>query len=72
MSGLEAPDTTVEKLMKYAYQKIKRFQHYHGLRSFKEKYASQWLNKYLVYENDFDLIRLPAALSKAMKAIYDK
>ena len=72
MSGLEEADTTIEKLIKYAYEKIRRFQHYRGLRSFKEKYASQWLNKYLVYENDFDLIQLPAALNKAMKPVYDK
>jgi phosphatidylglycerol lysyltransferase len=72
MSGLEEADTTIEKLMKYAYEKIRRFQRYQGLRSFKEKYASQWLNKYLVYENDFDLIQLPAALSRAMKPVYDK
>lgn len=67
LSGLESAEGTAEKVMKYAYQKIKRFQHYRGLRSFKEKYASQWLNKYLIYDNDFDLIRLPAALNKAMK-----
>jgi phosphatidylglycerol lysyltransferase len=72
MSGLEEADRTVEKMMKYAYEKIKRFQQYRGLRSFKEKYASRWLNKYLVYENDFDLIQLPAALNKAMKPVYDK
>ncbi|HEX5155188.1 MAG TPA: phosphatidylglycerol lysyltransferase domain-containing protein [Parafilimonas sp.] len=72
MSGLETAETTVEKMMKYAYEKIRRFQHYRGLRSFKEKYASQWLNKYLVYENDFDLIQLPSALNKAMKPVYDK
>jgi phosphatidylglycerol lysyltransferase len=72
MSGLEQADTTAEKLMRYAYEKIRRFQHYQGLRSFKEKYATRWLNKYLVYENDFDLIQLPAALNKAMKPVYDK
>ncbi len=72
MSGLEEADTTIEKVMKYAYKKIKRFRHYHGLRSFKEKYASEWVNKYLVYDNDFDLIQLPAALNKAMKPLYDE
>ncbi|MFT4154973.1 phosphatidylglycerol lysyltransferase domain-containing protein [Parafilimonas sp.] len=70
MSGLQDADTAIEKLMKFAYEKIKRFQHYHGLRSFKEKYASQWLNKYLIYENDFDLVQLPAALNKAMRFKY--
>ena len=67
MSGLEVADNTAEKLMRFAYEKIKRFQHYRGLRSFKEKYAMQWLNKYLVYENDFDLLQLPVALNKVMK-----
>lgn len=72
MSGLEAANTTIEHVMKYAYKKIKRFRHYHGLRSFKEKYASRWVNKYLVYDTDFDLLQLPAALNKAMKPLYDE
>ena len=69
MSGLENSTQTLERVMQYAYEKIRRFRHYQGLRSFKDKYASQWLNKYLVYENDFDLLRLPAALKKAMRPI---
>ena len=48
-------------------EKIKRFQHYKGLRAFKEKYATFWENKYLVYDNDFDLLQLPMALNKVMK-----
>lgn len=66
LSGITAPDSTAERVVKFAYEKIKRFQHYQGLRDFKEKYATQWLNKYLVYENDFDLVQLPAALNKVM------
>ena len=69
MSGIDEPDSTAERVVKFAYEKIKRFQHYQGLRDFKEKYATQWLNKYLVYENDFDLIQLPAALSKVMRPV---
>jgi len=69
MSGIDEPDSTAERVVKFAYEKIKRFQHYQGLRDFKEKYATQWLNKYLVYENDFDLIQLPAALSKVMRPL---
>ncbi len=72
MSGLEGADAAVEKMMAYAYEKIRRFRHYRGLRSFKEKYATQWLNKYLIYDNDFDLIRLSSALQKAMKPLYEK
>lgn len=67
MAGIEQPENTAERLIRYAYEKIKRFRHYTGLREFKEKYATTWVNKYLVYENDFDLLQLPAALNKAMQ-----
>jgi len=67
LSGITEPYSTAERVVKFAYEKIKRFQHYQGLRDFKEKYATQWLNKYLVYENDFDLVQLPAALNKVMQ-----
>ena len=67
MAGIEQPGNTAERLIRYAYEKIKRFRHYTGLREFKEKYATSWVNKYLVYENDFDLIQLPTALNKAMQ-----
>ena len=53
-------------MVKFAYEKVKRFHHYQGLRDFKAKYASQWLNKYLVYDNDFDLVELPMVLNKVM------
>lgn len=67
MSGIEQPQNTAEQVVKFAYEKIRAFRHYHGLREFKEKYATEWANKYLVYEHDFDLIQLPGALSKVMK-----
>jgi phosphatidylglycerol lysyltransferase len=67
MSGIAEPGSMAEQVVKFAYEKIKRFRHYQGLRDFKEKYATEWLNKYLVYENDFDLIQLPAALYKVMQ-----
>lgn len=67
MSGLDNPENTAEQIIKMAADKIKRFQHYKGLREFKEKYASIWENKYLVYDNDFDLIQLPAVLNNVMK-----
>lgn len=67
MTGILEPDNTAEQIIKLAAAKIKRFQHYQGLREFKEKYATIWENKYLVYENEFDLIQLPLALNNAMK-----
>jgi phosphatidylglycerol lysyltransferase len=67
MTGIAQPGNTAEQIMKLAAAKIKRFQHYRGLREFKEKYATIWENKYLVYDNDFDLLQLPLALNTVMK-----
>lgn len=67
MSGIDNPENTAEQVVKFAYERLKRFRNYQGLRDFKEKYATRWLNKYLVYENDFDLVQLPAVLNKVMQ-----
>jgi phosphatidylglycerol lysyltransferase len=67
MTGITQPDSTAEQIIKLAAEKIKRFQHYKGLREFKEKYATLWENKYLIYDNDFDLLQLPLALNNVMK-----
>lgn len=67
MTGIVQPDNTAEQIIKIAAEKIKRFQHYKGLKEFKEKYATYWGSKYLVYDNDFDLLQLPIALNNVMK-----
>jgi len=67
MTGLGATDSPAEKIMKFASKRLGNFKHYHSLRDFKEKYATFWENKYLIFDNDFDLIQLPAALIKVMK-----
>lgn len=67
MTGITEPQSPAEQLIKFAGEKLKRFRHYHGLRDFKEKYATIWENKFLVYESDYDLLQLPAALNKVMQ-----
>ena len=67
LSGITEPDSPAERMVKFAYENLKHFENYHGLRDFKEKYATKWLNKYLLYENDFDLILLPKALNRVMQ-----
>lgn len=67
MSGLDAPDNLVEQIMKYAYHRVGSLKHFQTLRFFKEKYATIWENKYLIYNNDFELLQIPAALNKVMK-----
>ncbi|VTR36732.1 phosphatidylglycerol lysyltransferase domain-containing protein [Sphingobacterium thalpophilum] len=69
MAGLNTTDSPAEKIMKFASDRLGNFRHFHSLRDFKEKYATYWENKYLIFDNDFDLIQLPAALTKVMKPI---
>lgn len=67
MSGLGDPHTFPEKSMKFAYEKIRSFAHYKGLREYKEKFDPVWHNKYLIYQHDYDLLQVPAALAKVIK-----
>jgi phosphatidylglycerol lysyltransferase len=67
MSGIGEGRNFPEKTMKFAYEKIRQFKHYRGLRDFKEKFDPAWEEKYLVYDTHFDLLQLPAALAKVFK-----
>jgi phosphatidylglycerol lysyltransferase len=71
MSGIADPHTFQEKSMKFAYERIKSFSHYKGLRNYKEKFFPVWSNKYLIYSNDYDLLQVPAILTKVIKPLYD-
>ena len=67
MSGIDDPHTFKEKSMKFAYEKIRGFSQYKGLREYKEKFVTVWINKYLIYDHDYDLIQVPGALTKVIK-----
>jgi phosphatidylglycerol lysyltransferase len=64
MSGLDDPHTFPEKSMLFAYERIRSFSHYKGLREFKERFFPVWHNKYLVYDHDYDLIQVPNVLAR--------
>jgi len=67
MSGLDDPHTFPEKSMKFAYEKIRSFSHYKGLRYYKEKFDPVWHNKYLIYQHDYDLLQIPTVLTNVIK-----
>jgi len=67
MSGLNDAHTFPEKSMKFAYEKIKSFSHYKGLREYKEKFDPEWHNKYLIYQHDYDLLQVPTVLANVIK-----
>jgi phosphatidylglycerol lysyltransferase len=53
--------------MKFAYEKIKSFSHFKGMREYKEKFEPVWYNKYLIYQDDYDLLQVPAVLTRVIK-----
>jgi phosphatidylglycerol lysyltransferase len=67
LSGNEVPHNLTERSMNFAYNKIQSFSHYKGLRDYKEKFSPVWTNKYLIYDQDFDLLQAPVVLSKVIK-----
>jgi len=71
LSGIADPHTFQEKSMKFAYERIRSFSHYKGLRNYKEKFFPIWYNKYLIYSNDYDLLQVPAILTKVIQPVYD-
>ncbi len=67
LSGLDDPHTFPERSMKFAYEKIRSFAQYKGLREYKDKFDPQWYNKYLIYQHDYDLLQVPTVLSNVIK-----
>jgi phosphatidylglycerol lysyltransferase len=67
LSGIETARDFPEKTLKFAYEKLQQFRHYRGLRDFKDKFNPTWENKYMIYQNHYDLLQLPNALNKVMK-----
>jgi len=66
-SGIEQAKNFKERTIKFAYDNLKQFDHFKGLRFFKEKYASKWKNKYLIYDTDFDLLQAPMLIDKVSR-----
>ena len=67
MSGLDDPHNFTEKSMKFAYDKIRSLSHYKGQREYKGKFDPVWFDKYLIYDNEYDLLQVPAALARVIK-----
>jgi phosphatidylglycerol lysyltransferase len=63
LSGLDG-ENLAEKTIKYAYDNLKAFGHFKGLRKYKEKFYPAWEKKHLVYSYDFHLLQIPQALKR--------
>jgi phosphatidylglycerol lysyltransferase len=63
LSGIEG-ENFAEKTIHYAYENLKAFGHFKGLRKYKEKFFPVWEQKHIVYNYDFHLIQVPNALKR--------
>jgi phosphatidylglycerol lysyltransferase len=63
LSGFEGTNLA-EKAINYAYENLKAFGHFKGLRKYKEKFFPRWEKKFLVYNFDFHLLQVPNALKR--------
>ncbi|HLO57507.1 MAG TPA: phosphatidylglycerol lysyltransferase domain-containing protein [Bacteroidales bacterium] len=67
LSGLNEGQTIKDKSIRFAYEKIRALAQYKGLREYKDKFEPVWQNRYLVYDNDYDLIQVPVVLSRVIQ-----
>lgn len=67
MSGLSERRNFPERTMNFAYERIQAFSQYKGLRDYKEKFDPVWYNRYLIYQHDYDLLKLPTVLTRVIK-----
>lgn len=66
-AGITDPKSMSERSIKFALDNLKSLNHLKGQYSFKDKFNPDWVNKYLVYETDYDLINFPATLKAVSK-----
>jgi len=63
LSGIEGGNFA-EKTVRYAYENLRAFGHFKGLRRYKEKFFPRWEKKFLVYNYDYHLFQIPNALRR--------
>ncbi|MGO4875395.1 phosphatidylglycerol lysyltransferase domain-containing protein [Pedobacter psychrotolerans] len=63
LSGIDGVDVT-QKTIKYAYDHLKIFAQFKGLRRYKEKFYPTWKKKYLIYSHHYHLLQVPRALKR--------
>lgn len=68
MSGMEDVNIT-QKTIKYAYENLRAFGQFKGLRKYKEKFYPNWEKKYLIYSHNYHLLQVPSALRRVSEGV---
>lgn len=67
LSGFDKKKGVIGTTIHFLYNKNKYFRNTRGLREFKEKYEPLWIQKYIVYSHDIDLLAVPLVINKIMR-----
>ena len=67
LSGFKKGNTLRERATYYVVEYLKKNSRFMGLHAYKEKFDPLWSDRYLVYKNTSDLLKLPMILSKISK-----
>lgn len=60
--------TFPERAMKFAYNRLKALSQHKGIRDYKQKFDPEWSDRYLIFDQDYDLFQVPTVLAKVIKA----
>ncbi|MBC8986808.1 lysylphosphatidylglycerol synthetase family protein [Pedobacter sp. N36a] len=66
-SGVTSHSAMSGKLLGVLYKVLPPIRAWQGIRDFKDKFDPSWHDKFLIYEHDYDLLLLPAALNSVMR-----
>lgn len=67
LSGFQdaQPQSFLERSIKFTSSKVKPIAEYQkGLRKSKEKFDPDWFNKYLIYDQDYDMLHFPVVFNR--------
>lgn len=67
LTGSEFDNRSITQAFHLLAKVIRKLNEFKGLKEYKDKFKPEWENRYLAYENDFDLLLLPGALSGILK-----
>ena len=63
LAGIDKAENFNERVIKFMKDNLRQTSRFKGLYNFKDKFDPIWKNKYLVYDEAYDLIQFPAVLN---------
>ncbi len=64
LAGITKPKNLTEQTITFVRDRLKQMSRFKGLYHYKDKFEPLWVDKFLVYDDPFDLIQFPIVLSK--------